>query len=219
MRRTVQIAATAIGLAASAGTASAFDLGALSQFGIQVPDNTAGFLCNAQPSDQFFEQFNCPLVAEAFWTRDYSAVQGYPKAVLAKYTHAFATTLHAPDLTYKVGAQVHAQLDPNLPIHLNIMLASDPDIVSGTIGEELSIGIEVATGFFEALNNMANSNNPNVLDLMTAPASGMANHPKHVLRAIEFGRQDAVVWVAIAEYDPDVAIELYNGLRELAYSM
>lgn len=219
MRHTVHIAATALGLMVGAGSASAFDLNTLNQLGIQVPDASSPFLCDAQPTDAYFEQFNCPLMAEAFWTGDYAPVQRFPKVVVAKYVQAFANTLHAPDLTYKVGAQVHAQLDPNLPIHLQHLMPADREIIGGAIGEEISILAGVVGGLLGAAEGVANSPNPNLADLLTAPAASKKNHPKHVMRATAFGNQDAVVWWSIAEQDPDTAVELYHGLRQLAYSL
>ncbi|MEE4188138.1 MAG: hypothetical protein V2I76_06790 [Roseobacter sp.] len=186
----------------------------LSQLGINVPQHGQD-MCGKQASHQFFNNFNCPLFAEAMWTGDASVLDGASRGERLAYMSAWVNAVHEPSIVWKVDPTVYSVLDPRLPMHVRY-LGADPDAIGDMVGEGFNNLIGAFMGFAERRQQAMDSGTLDPIGEMSGLLGGMASTPKPIMLATQMASHDVMIWIGLAQRDPDAAIELYNGMRKLA---
>jgi hypothetical protein len=208
----LKAAAATIALASPA-TAQNFNW---SSMGITVPQQGAQYMCDKAPSDDAFNSFHCPKMAEAMWWADPSMLQGISRAEQFAYISAWITAVHEPSVVWKVDPSVYSQLDPRLPMHVRYLLANNTDVLGGVAGEGLGILMQAIEGFVGARKQAVANGTLDPIGEMQGWLGGAANAPKPVTLAGEIANHDVMAWIGLAQRDPDAAIQLYQGMRAIA---
>lgn len=220
MKKTLSTFATCFALAIVSNSAAQAQNGFdLSSLGIVMPKSGSGSMCRTAAQDVAFNTFKCPIMAEALWNGSMASLDKFPKAERVAYLKAFTEGVHAPDVAYKVGLHVQTMLDPELPLHLNYLMMSDREVIGGAMGESIDIFAKGLGGFLDKRRQATSSGTLDPIGEMTALFGGIAAHPKRIKVAQKFGAHDAIVWMVIAQENPDAAAQFYEGLRELVYKL
>lgn len=204
--------AAAIAMNAS-NSAQAVDLTGL---GITVPQAGAKLMCDEAPNDPAFKAFNCPLMMEAMWWADPAILKGTSRAQQFVYISSFIKGVHDASIVWKVDSSVYSQLDPRLPMHIAYVASTNQDILGAAIGENAGILFGGLMAFVEARKQSVRNGTVNPLGEIGAWMSGSANAAKPIMLTTKIAEHDVMGWIALAQRDPDAAIQLYQGIRTIA---
>lgn len=207
----------AVAAAVFSGPVSAQNLN-LQSLGITMPKPGAQMMCDRSPSDDAFKNFHCPLMAEAMWWGDPKILKGTSRAEQFMYISAWITAVHEPSVVWKVDPTVYSQLDPRLPMHVRYLAATSGDVMGEAIGERLNLFLQGGKDFLEVRRQAVESGTMNPLGEMMALLGGVANAPKPITLTSEIANHDVMAWIGLAQRDPDAAIQLYQGIRNIALS-
>lgn len=200
-------------LIAGPTTAHSFDL---SQMGINVPQHGQD-MCAKQASHDFFNQFNCPLMAEAMWTGDASVLQNASRGERLAYMSTWVNAVHEPSIVWKVDPAVYSVLDPRLSMHVRY-LGADEGAIGDMVGEGMNNFVGMLEGFVKKRKHAVATGTIDPIGEITGLLEGAASTPKPIMLATQMATHDAMIWIGLAQRDPDAAIELYSGMRQLAYN-
>jgi len=209
------VASLAIAVAAPVQAQSAFDF---SQYMTQPKGHQGPSLCSIKASDAAFQAFNCEVIAEAMWNGDARVLRKGSTAEAYAYLKAFAGAVQQPDVVYKIDASIFSRFDPTLMRHLDHVAITNPSILAETAGAGWDHFLKGAEGFLNQRDMAVKNGEMRPFEEMFALLGGLSMHKHPLTLAGDIGRQDALVWLAIAQQDPDSAIQLYDGLRTLVYS-
>ncbi|WP_424973223.1 hypothetical protein [Dinoroseobacter sp. S76] len=212
--KTLKIALVATALTGSA-SAQGFDW---SQLGVTVPKAGAPIMCDHAASHAWFNQFHCPAMAEAMWNADPSMIAQMSRAEKFVYVTNWVTAVHDPAIVWKVDSSVYASLDPRLPMHVRFLIANNPDVLGGIAGEGIGIWGEAFKRMLDVRRHAVDTGTMNPMGELSAFLGGAANAPKPVTLTSEIAKHDVMVWIGLAQQDPSAAIQLYQGMRQLALS-
>lgn len=200
-------------LLAAPVSAQAFDLSAL---GITAPAASGPLLCDIAPNDDAFNSFNCPLMVEAMWWGDATIVAGTSRAQQLTYISSWVQAIHEPSIVWKVDPTVYGQLDPRLPMHINYVVSTNKDVMGEMMGEGMGILLGGLNEFLDARRSAVDNGTIDPLGEMAALMSGAAHAAKPIKLTTMIANQDVMSWVGLAQRDPDSAIQLYQGMRDIA---
>lgn len=209
------VASLAIAVAAPVQAQSAFDF---SQYMTQPKGHQGPSLCSGRSSDPAFSAFNCELVQEAMWTGDMSVLRHGSVAELFNYLKAFANTVQEPSVTFKIDASVYSRFDPTLLRRLDHKVLENPGIFAESAGASFDHFLKGAENFLNQRDQAVRNNQLRPVEELFGLLNGLSMHKHPLVLAGDIGRQDGLVWIAIAQQDPDSAIEIYNGLVTLVDS-
>ena len=114
---------------------------------------------------------------------------------------------------------MQAMLDPRLLPHLRYVAMTDGSLMAGAAEEGLNAVLGALQAFAGERQRQTSEGTFDPMREITAFNRGMLNVEKPITLAAILAEQDARAWTAIAQDDPEAALQFYRGLQALAYNL